>query len=95
MTERMRACRRGGPWTILPATLLVLAAPGMAATTAFTGARILPVSGAAIEDGVLVVDDGRIRAVGPRSRVRIPRDAERIDLSGRVVIDAVFAVPAR
>lgn len=65
---------------------LLLPAMCPAAVTAFTGARILPVAGAPIDDGVLLVEDGRIRAVGARGAVRIPRGAETVDLSGRVIL---------
>jgi imidazolonepropionase-like amidohydrolase len=57
-----------------------------AAPTAFTGARILPVAGEPIDDGVFVIDAGKITAVGPRDRVRIPSDAEVRDVSGKVII---------
>lgn len=53
---------------------------------AFTGATIMPVSSAPIENGVLVVDDGEIREVGSADRVRIPRGAEVIDVTGKVII---------
>lgn len=57
-----------------------------AAAKAFTGAHILPVAGEPVEDGVLVIDAGKIVAVGPRNKVRVPADAEVIDVSGKVII---------
>jgi imidazolonepropionase-like amidohydrolase len=54
---------------------------------AFTGARIIDGSGQApLEDGVLLVRDGRIEALGSASSLAIPAEAERIDLSGRTVL---------
>ena len=53
---------------------------------AFTGATIITVSGPAITDGVLVVHRGRIVAVGARTSVRIPSDAQRVDASGKVIM---------
>ena len=53
---------------------------------AYTGATILPVSGPAITDGVLVIHRGKIVAVGPRSTVTIPSDAQRIDATGRTIM---------
>ena len=53
---------------------------------AYTGATIFPVSGPAITDGVLVIHCGKIVAVGARSAVRIPADAQRIDASGRTIM---------
>lgn len=70
---------------------------GMAATTAlaadlppvtdaFVGARIIPIAGAEIADGVLLVGGGKIVAVGPRSAVAVPAGAAVHDLAGRVVL---------
>jgi len=53
---------------------------------AIMGARIYPSPDAApIEDGVVVLRDGRIEAVGARSKVAIPRNARRIDARGAVL----------
>ena len=72
------------------ALLLALAATGRATAQdrplAFVGGRIVPIAGATIDDGVLVVAGGRIRAVGPAGSTPLPRDAERIDVSGRVIM---------
>jgi len=57
---------------------------------AFTGARILPVSGPPIEDGVLVVRDGRIEAVGPRAQVTVPQGAQVHDVQGKVIIPGLI-----
>jgi imidazolonepropionase-like amidohydrolase len=54
---------------------------------AFVGGRIIDGTGAAaIEDGVLVVRDGRIEAVGTSDSVTVPADAEQIDVSGRTLM---------
>ena len=54
---------------------------------AFVGGRIIDGTGAAaIEDGVLVVRDGRIEAVGTSDSVTVPADAEQIDVSGRTIM---------
>jgi len=71
---------------IVTALLLPLFSAGHAETRAFTGATIMPVSGDPVENGVLVVVDGKIRAVGADGDVRIPRNAEVIDVSGKVII---------
>lgn len=53
---------------------------------AFTGAEILPVSGDPIEEGVLIVQDGKIMAVGAVGEVTIPDNAEVRDVSGSVIM---------
>lgn len=53
---------------------------GRAGTFAITNARIVPVSGAAIENGTVVIQNGKIAAVG--ANVNIPAGAERIDGKG-------------
>lgn len=52
---------------------------------AFTGAQIIPISGEPINNGVLIVQDGKITAVGG-SNTRIPRGAEVHDVSGHVIL---------
>lgn len=54
-----------------------------AGTVALVGGTVHPVSGSAIEDGVLVMHEGRIQAVGPRGQVDVPADAREVDVSGR------------
>ncbi|HEX4438943.1 MAG TPA: amidohydrolase family protein [Thermoanaerobaculia bacterium] len=51
---------------------------------ALTGARVLVAPGKAIDGAVVIVRGGVIESVGPAGTA-IPADAERIDLSGRVV----------
>lgn len=53
---------------------------------AFTGARILPISGPEIPEGTLVVEGGKITAVGPVAEVEIPAGAAVTDLSGSVLL---------
>ncbi|MCH7826181.1 MAG: amidohydrolase family protein [Acidobacteria bacterium] len=88
---------------VLIAGLLAVAcsAPGQQATeatdptaqglTAFVGARIIDGTGAdAIENGVLLVRDGRVEAVGSADEVPIPLGAERVDLTGRTVFPGLI-----
>ncbi len=55
------------------------------ADLAVVGGEVRPVTGPAISDGVVLVRDGRIVAVGPASDVEVPADAEVVDASGRIV----------
>ena len=67
-------------------TSLAVAAVTTAATAqtvAITGGRVYPVSGPMIENGTVVIRDGRIVAVG--ADVAVPNDATRIDASGKWV----------
>jgi imidazolonepropionase-like amidohydrolase len=83
--------------SVLFAALAALPAPSLgaveaaapapaAASVAFVGARIFPVAGPPLEDGVLVVTGGKIAAVGARGAVTLPPGAEIRELSGRVLI---------
>src|SRR5580765_1661778 len=56
---------------------------------AFTNAHILPVTGAAIEKGTLVVRDGKIVAVGAAGQVSIPGGATTVDLAGKTVMPGI------
>jgi len=57
---------------------------------AFVGATILDGMGAApISNGVLLVRDGKIEAVGPASQITVPDGAERIDVSGRTLMPGI------
>jgi imidazolonepropionase-like amidohydrolase len=65
---------------------VAVAASGSAAhaqTTAIMGATVYPVSGPKIENGTVLIRDGRIVAVGPN--VTVPADARRVDAAGKVV----------
>ncbi|MFT5500979.1 MAG: imidazolonepropionase-like amidohydrolase [Woeseiaceae bacterium] len=71
---------------VAAAVLQLIASAAFAETTAFVGATIMPVSDDPIEDGVLIVEDGKIRALGTPGSVRIPRDAVLIDVANSVII---------
>ncbi len=54
-----------------------------AQTIAITGGRVYPVSGPLIENGTVLIRDGRIVAVG--ANVNVPADAQRVDATGKWV----------
>ncbi|MEO0653053.1 MAG: amidohydrolase family protein, partial [Planctomycetota bacterium] len=67
------------------------AAPArQASVRAFVGARLVPVTADPIDDGVLVVRDGKIEALGPRGTVPIPADAEVVSWQGRTVLPGLI-----
>ncbi|HTQ57357.1 MAG TPA: amidohydrolase family protein [Bryobacteraceae bacterium] len=53
---------------------------------AFTGAKLIPISGPEIERGVLVVADGKIVAAGAEGSTEIPSGARRIDVTGKIIM---------
>jgi imidazolonepropionase-like amidohydrolase len=69
----------------LAAAALVFSAAGAlsAQTIAITGGKVYPVSGPPIENGTVLIRDGKIAAVG--SNVTIPQGAQRVDASGKWV----------
>lgn len=83
--------------SFLPLLLLVLSW-SLAQTTlanegsiAFVGATIIDGTEAPpLQDGTLVITDGRIRSVGPRAEVAIPAGAEIIDVSGRFIMPGLI-----
>ncbi|MDB4891257.1 MAG: amidohydrolase, partial [Gemmatimonadetes bacterium] len=73
---------------ILSASLATLAATTLSAQTiAITGGKVYPVSGPAIDNGTVLMRDGRIVAVG--ANVAIPADAQRIDATGKWVTPGI------
>jgi len=79
-----------------PAFLILAAAAGRlcAGTYAITGATVYTLGPAGkIEDGTVVIRDGKIAAVG-RS-VAIPADAIRVDAAGKIVTPGLFDPKSR
>jgi len=72
-----------------PALLLLLGGLSFVASAqdrplALTNAHLIPIAGAPIERGTLLVQGGTIRAVG--AEVTIPADAEVRDMTGQVIL---------
>ena len=63
--------------------LFVAAASVRAQTVAIVGGKVYPVSGPPIENGTVVITNGKIAAVG--TNVPVPAGAQRIDASGKTV----------
>ncbi len=61
--------------------------PPSTVVTAFVGGTLFPAPDAEpIADGVLILEEGRIAALGPRAKVAVPAQAERVDCSGGSVL---------
>ena len=66
--------------------LFVYAAHGQEKPTAYINAKIIPVVGQPIEQGILLVQNGKITAVGDARTVRLSSDVVQIDVSGKVIM---------
>lgn len=73
--------------------LVVFAAAAAAAAqerpTAFINARIIPIVGPPIEEGVLLVRNGKITAVGDARTVRLSSDVIIVDVRGKVIMPGI------
>jgi len=65
------------------ALMVVTAVPAVSQTIAITGGKVYPVSGPPIENGTVIITNGKIAAVG--ANVTIPAGAQRIDATGKIV----------
>jgi imidazolonepropionase-like amidohydrolase len=77
---------------LVRAALNVAVCAGVAGaqTVAIVGGRVHPVSGPVIENGTVLIRDGRIVSVG--ANVAIPSDATRIDATGKWVTPGIVNV---
>lgn len=74
----------GAAALVCSALAFVIVAVGASAQTiAITGGRVFPVSGPPIDNGTVIITNGRITAVG--ANVAIPSDAQRVDATGKWV----------
>ncbi len=74
---------------LLPLAAAIALVAGVCAQekpTAFVGARILPIAGQPIENGVLLVHHGKIVSVSDAATVRLAADVERVDATGKVIM---------
>ncbi|WP_091452849.1 amidohydrolase [Actinokineospora iranica] len=55
-------------------------------TIAVTGGYVVPVAGPPLHGGTVLIDNGKIVAVGPAADVEVPDDAEIVDASGSWVL---------
>ena len=75
--------RTVGPSLLAGVLLAAYCLPLTAQTIAITGGTVYPVSGPKIENGTVLIRDGRIVSVG--ANVTIPGDAQRVDATGKWV----------
>lgn len=73
------------------AGLITAAESASAQTIAVTGGTVIDATGRPpIADGVVLIKDGRITAVGPAATVTVPAGAQRIDAHGKFVIPGLM-----
>jgi len=65
---------------------LCCSAFGQEKPTAFINARIIPIIGQPIEQGILLVQNGKITAIGDARTVRLASNVQIIDLKGKVIM---------
>ena len=66
--------------------LFVCSVLGQQRPTAFLNARIIPIVGTPIEQGILLVQNGKITAIGDARTVRLSSDVQIIDLAGKTIM---------
>ncbi len=57
---------------------------------AITGGKLLTITHGTIENGVIVLEDGKIAAVGPAATTKVPKDAQVFDARGMTVYPGLF-----
>ena len=64
-------------------------------TLAIVGATLIDgTGGAPVADSAIVIEDGRIVAVGPRSKVKIPKNANVVDAKGKFLLPGLWDMHA-
>lgn len=87
----MKAVRIGSVVALVAALVGCASEQRVEGLRAFVGATIVDGTGAApVDNGVILVRDGRIDAVGAASDIDVPDGAERIDVSGRYIIPGLI-----
>ena len=67
---------------------------GQEKPTAFINAKIIPIIGQPIEQGILLIQNGKIKAVGDARAVRLSSDVQTIDLQGKVLMPGLVDTQA-
>lgn len=71
---------------VVAAAFLVCPVLGQEKPTAFINAKIIPIIGNPIERGVLLIQNGKIIAVGESKDVKLPADTVKLDMTGKVIM---------
>ncbi|WP_082633113.1 amidohydrolase [Lacimicrobium alkaliphilum] len=68
---------------------LLSASLATAQTVAFTNATLYPITDKVIDNGTLVIRDGKIAAIGPASEVTVPKGATIVDAKGKIIMPGI------
>lgn len=71
---------------LVAAALLATSSAAQEVPQAFVGARVLPITSPPLENGTVVIHEGKIVAVGEASAVEVPAGATQHDLRGKIVM---------
>lgn len=63
---------------------------GQQRPTAFINARVIPIVGAPIEQGIIIVQNGKITAIGDARTVRLSSEVQTVDLAGKVIMPGLI-----
>ena len=55
---------------------------------ALKGGKVITISDRVIDNGTILIDDGKIKAVG--KNIKVPKDAEIVDISGKIVMPGLI-----
>jgi imidazolonepropionase-like amidohydrolase len=69
--------------------LPVITAAAQEKPVAFINARVIPIVGAPIEQGIVLIQNGKITAVGDARTVRLSSDVTIIDCKGKVIMPGI------
>lgn len=72
--------------SFLAILMFVCSVFGQEKPTAYINAKIIPIIGQPIEQGILLVQNGKITAVGDARTVRLSSDVQLVDLKGKTIM---------
>src|SRR5919106_1613674 len=91
MRRRLELMRLAGGLVLAGLALVSGIGQAVGRPVAFVGARVIDGTGRPpVPDAVLLVEGGRIVALGPRGEVGMPEDAARIEVGGRWIIPGLI-----
>ncbi|HEY0658884.1 MAG TPA: amidohydrolase family protein [Pyrinomonadaceae bacterium] len=70
--------------------LFVCSVFGQEKPTAFINAKIIPIAGQPIEQGILIIHNGKITAVGDARTVRISSEVQTVDMQGKTIMPGLI-----